>query len=132
MDKTKLMKLAKQMTYHAYSPINHYLVGAVLVTKDNKIFTGCNIDNQGIQSICAERVAFAKAISEGYKNKDDFKCIFVAGRNDNTEKYDHTLPCGYCRQFMSEFVNSSFKIYYCNNGIHSYTIKDLLPHNFKL
>ncbi len=65
MDKIKLMNKAYDMTKKAYSPINHYLVGAVLVTKDNKLFTGCNIDNMGIQSICAERCAFAKAISEG-------------------------------------------------------------------
>ena len=132
MDKIKLMNMAYDMTKKAHSPINHFLVGAVLVTKNNKIFTGCNIDNMGIASICAERVAFAKAISEGYKNKDDFKCIFVAGRPDNNEALVKTLPCGYCRQFMSEFVNSTFKIYYYDNGIHSYTMKELLPHNFKL
>ena len=132
MDKTKLMNKAYDMTKKAYSPINHYLVGAVLVTKDNKLFTGCNIDNMGIQSICAERCAFAKAISEGYNKKDDFKCIFVAGRPDSQEALVKTLPCGYCRQFMSEFVNSNFKIYYYDNGIHSLTIKELLPYSFKL
>ena len=132
MDNIKLMSMADKMTYKAYSPINHFLVGAVLVTKDNKTFTGCNIDNQGIQSICAERVAFAKAISEGYNKKEDFRCIFVAGRPDSQEKLVKTLPCGYCRQFMSEFVNGDFRIYYYDNGIHSYTIKDLLPYSFKL
>ena len=132
MDKVKLMDIAKKMTYKSYSPINHFCVGAVLVTKDNKYYTGCNIDNMGIQSICAERVAFAKAISDGKNEKDDFKYIFVAGRFDNTTNYVKTLPCGYCRQFMSEFVNSNFKIYYYDTGIHKFTIKELLPYDFKL
>ena len=132
MDKRKLMDMAQKMTYKAYSPYNHFVVGAVLVTKDDKIYTGCNIDNLGISSICAERVAFAKAISDGKCKKDDFKYIFVAGRHDNTEEYQKTLPCGYCRQFMSEFVNKNFKIYYYDNGIHSYTLKELLPHNYNL
>ena len=132
MNKQKLMKLANDMTYKAYSPINHFCVGAVLVTKNNKIYTGCNIDNQGIQSICAERVAFSKAISDGKIKKEDFKCIFVAGRPDNQKEFVKTLPCGYCRQFMSEFVSKDFKIYYYDNGIHSYTMKDLLPYSFEL
>ncbi len=132
MDKRKLMNMAMKMTERSHSPYNHFCVGAVLVTKDDKVYTGCNIDNHGIASICAERVAFSKAISDGYNKKDDFKYIFVAGRPDNIKDFQKVLPCGYCRQFMSEFVNKNFKIYYYDNGIHSFTLKELLPHSFDI
>ena len=107
-----------------------YKVGAVLKTKNGKCYTGCNIDNQGIQSICAERVAFAKAISEG---ETEFESILVVGGDIHKEKLDHCMPCGYCRQFMSEFVDDEFKIY-CYDGekVYSYVMKDLLPNSFKL
>ena len=97
--------------------------------KSGKEYTGCNINNQGIQSICAERVAFAKAISEG---EYDFDHIIVVGGDGDSEKLDKCLPCGYCRQFMSEFVDKDFKINVYHNGvIDSYTIEELLPEAFK-
>ena len=132
MNKSKLYKLAKEMTNKSHSPYNHFLVGAVLVTSDGKLYTGCSVDNQGILSICAERVAFVKTISEGKNQPKDFKYIIMAGRKDNSKEFIKTLPCGYCRQFMSEFVNPDFKIYYYDNGIHFLTMKDLLPYNFDL
>lgn len=95
-----------------------------------KIYSGCNIENHGIMSICAERVAFTKAISEG---ETSFDYIVVCG-GKSIDSLDSCLPCGYCRQFMTEFVKDDFKIYSLgpNNVITSYTIKDLLPHNFSL
>ena len=90
---------------------NHFKVGAVLKMYSGKIYTGCNINNQDLMSMCAERVAFAKAISEG---EDDFEYILLVG--GPTDGFlEKCLPCGYCRQFMSEFVNKDFKIYtyYC-------------------
>lgn len=95
-----------------------------------KIYSGCNIENHGIMAICAERVAFTKAISEGERN---FDYIVVCGGRD-VENLDSCLPCGYCRQFMSEFVNNNFKIYALssNDKIVPYTIQDLLPNNFSL
>lgn len=95
-----------------------------------KIYSGSNIENDGIMSICAERVAFVKAISEGYM---DFEYIVVCGG----KSFDHLedcLPCGFCRQFMSEFVDKDFIIYALgsNDKITPYHIFDLLPHNFRL
>ena len=95
-----------------------------------KIYSGCNIENDGIMSICAERVAFTKAISEGER---DFDYIVVCGGKDINNLED-CLPCGYCRQFMSEFTDNNFKIYALgpNDKITTYTMKDLLPNNFSL
>ncbi len=107
-----------------------YKVGAVLKTKSGKLYTGCNVDNQGIQSICAERTAFVKAISEG---ESEFESILIVGGNINKDKLDRCLPCGYCRQFMSEFVNDDFKIFcYDGNEVFEYTMGELLPNSFKL
>lgn len=113
-------------------PNFEFKVGAALVTSNGNIFTGCNINNQGIQSICAERTAFAKAISEGERN---FKCILIVGKFDADEFYSETLPCGYCRQFMSEFCSPDFLIYTYDeksDTIHYYTLSELLPNSFKL
>ena len=112
------------------SPYSNYTVGAVLKTKSGKFYTGCNIENGGIQSICAERVAFAKALSEGER---DFEAIFVVGGNKDSHSTEECLPCGYCRQFMKEFVKDDFKIVTSDrNDVKTYTIEDLLPHGFKL
>lgn len=107
-----------------------FKVGALLKMKSGKEYTGCNINNQGIQSICAERVAFAKAISEG---ELDFDYIIVVGGSSRSTKLDKCLPCGYCRQFMSEFVSKDFKIYaYYDGNMDCYTIDQLLPEAFDL
>lgn len=114
----------------SYAPYSNYHVGAALVSKSGKIYSGCNIENHGIMAICAERVAFTKAISEGEK---DFDYIVVCGGKD-INNLDDCLPCGYCRQFMSEFVDSNFKIYALgpNDKIKPYSMNDLLPNNFSL
>lgn len=121
--------LAENMRKKAYVPYSHYTVGAVLTTKNGKKYTGCNIENHGIQSICAERVAFCKAISEGEKF---FNSIVIIGGEENKEA-ERCLPCGYCRQFVSEFVDKDFKIYIVyGNKVEEYTIEELLPYSFKL
>ena len=120
------INLAKEVKKNAYCPYSNFEVGAILRTKDGKIYTGCNIENHGIQSICAERCAFVKAISDGAK---DFVSITIVGSKKNSDELQECIPCGYCRQFMSEFVDENFKIYTINN---EYTIKDLLPKSFKL
>ena len=76
MDINLLIETAKKARENAYTPYTNYKVGCALLTKNGKIFSGCNIENDGIMSICAERVAFAKAISEGEK---EFECILVLG-----------------------------------------------------
>lgn len=116
---------------NAYSPYSNYQVGACLKTKSGKMYTGCNVENGGISSICAERVAFAKAISEGEK---DFESIVIVAGKSKAKELDFAMPCGYCRQFMSEFVEKDFKIivYQSKDQNREYTIEELLPNSFKL
>ena len=117
-----LIQKAKNVALNSYSPYSHFRVGAALLTKDNKIFTGTNVENRSYGgTICAERVAISKAISCGHK---EFKAICVIGLD-----YDKFLPpCGICRQFISEF-GANIKIILTNNK-EEYkitSIKDLLP-----
>ena len=125
------IELAKKARLNAYSPYSNFQVGAALRTKSGKIYQGCNIENHGIQSICAERTAFAKALSEGER---EFESITVVGSPKGEEPTEKCMPCGYCRQFMSEFVDDDFKIRVVdkNNNIEELTINELLPHSFKL
>ena len=130
MDLTNAIEIAKAVRKNSYSPYSKYYVGCALMCKSGKVYSGCNIENDGIQSICAERVAFTKAISESER---DFEYIVVCG-GSKPDFLDDCLPCGYCRQFMSEFVNKDFKIYALSEGdkITEYSISDLLPNNFRL
>ncbi len=120
------LELAKKAREFAYAPASNFKVGCVLRTKSGKIYTGCNVENQCIQSICAERTAFVKAISEGER---EFESITVVGGKDGTDPTIECTPCGYCRQFMSEFVDKDFTIYTIDN---EYKMSDLLPHSFGL
>lgn len=130
MDLSKEIEIAKSVRKNAYAPYSKYYVGCALKTKSGKIYSGCNVENDGIQSICAERVAFTKAISEGEK---EFEYIVLCG-GSSLDSLRDTLPCGYCRHFMNEFVDENFKIYAIkqNDEIDEYTMNDLLPHSFKL
>lgn len=129
MHKEDLEK-AKEAKLKAYSPYSNFEVGALLRTKSGKTYEGCNIENNGIQSICAERTAFAKAISEGER---DFESIIIVGSEKGKPITDECFPCGYCRQFMSEFVNKEFKIFtYDGKNVKEYNMEELLPHSFKL
>ena len=125
------IELAKKARQNSYAPYTKFSVGSVLRTKSGKIFLGCNIENHGIQGICAERTAFAKAISEGEK---EFECITVVGGKTGEEPTEKCLPCGYCRQFMSEFVDENFKICVLdeNGNIKEFTLNELLPYSFKM
>lgn len=127
----ELIKLALKGAEKSYAPFSHFNVGAALLTSDNKVFLGCNIENSAYTpSNCAERTAFFKAISEGYK---DFKAIaIVGGKNNNFD--DFCAPCGVCRQVMMEFCDKDFKIYLGKNSLEyqEYTLEELLPEGFKL
>ena len=124
------IELAKKARLNAYSPYSNYQVGAALRTKSGKIYLGCNIENHGIQSICAERTAFAKALSEGER---EFESITVVGASKGEEPTEKCMPCGYCRQFISEFVDNDFKICVVDkdDNVEELTTSDLLPHSFK-
>lgn len=130
MDIKDIIKNLKEVMKNSYSPYSKYKVGAVLVCKNGKMYTGCNVENHGIMSICAERVAFTKAISEGEK---EFDYIVICGGYD-IDNLEECLPCGYCRQFISEFVNSDFKVYTVDKeeNVKEYKIVDLLPYFFKI
>ena len=109
-----------------------YTVGVALLTEDGKVYKGFNVENDGIQSICAERVTFTKALTEG---KKEFVCLAVVGKNINDQKFKKTLPCGYCRQFLSEYTNKDFMIYTYDdveNKLYSYRLEELLPESFSL
>lgn len=129
MDLSKEIEIAKNARKNSYAPYSEYYVGAALKTKSGKIYSGCNVENHGIQGTCAERVAFMKAISEGER---EFEFIIICG--GRADSLDECLPCGYCRQFMSEFVSPDFKIFaICpDDSIKEYSIAELLPHSFKL
>lgn len=130
MDLSNEIKIAGNMRNRSYSPYSHFTVGCVLVCKNGKRYTGCNIENNGIQSICAERVAFTKAISEGEK---EFEFILTVGGKKGEKAEEECLPCGYCRQFMNEFVDKNFKVYSVDKEkLREYTMEDLLPYSFKL
>ena len=128
VDLNESIEVAKKAFTRAYAPYSNYNVGAALVCRNGKTYSGCNIENHGIMSICAERVAFTKAISEGDK---DFDYIVICS-GKSLDNLDNAIPCGYCRQFMSEFIDENFKIYALgpDNNITTYTINDLLPHSF--
>lgn len=123
------IELAKKARLSAHSPYSNFQVGTALRTKSGKIYTGCNIENHGIQGICGERTAFAKALSEGER---EFESITVVGALEGKEPTRECMPCGYCRQFMSEFVDENFKIYTLDGDeVKEYTMKEILPYSFK-
>lgn len=131
MEKQSLIERAKQAANNAHAPYSGFQVGAALLTKDGKIFTGCNIENGSFgATCCAERTAFFKAVSEGARQ---FEAIaVVGGKNGDFSK--PCLPCGICRQVMAEFCGSDFEILLQGEDGTSkiYKLSDLLPHTFSL
>ena len=96
MSEQELIRKAIGMLERSYSPYSHFPVGAALECEDGTVYTGCNIENSSYSlTICAERTAAAKAISEGHTK---FRRIVIAGNSE-----DFCYPCGACRQFLYEF-----------------------------
>ncbi len=129
MENIELIKLALEARKKAYSPYSGCKVGAALLTADGIVYTGCNIENASYGlTVCAERTAFFKALSDGHK---DFEIIAVTGgREENPETYFY--PCGACRQIMSEFCGADFKIITAVSE-EDYTVNslsELLPFSF--
>lgn len=123
-----LMVLAEKAREAAYTPYSHFKVGAALLCADGEIYTGCNIENASFTpTVCAERVAFFKAVSEEEK---EFKAIAIVGGRE-TESASFCAPCGVCRQVMAEFVKEDFKIILGNaNEFNEYSFNSLLPFAF--
>lgn len=123
MDYNNLIVNAKEAMNNAYSKYSNFKVGAALLTKSGKLYTGCNIENSSYgATICAERVAFSKAISEGER---DFEAIAIVSSSG-----DFTYPCGICRQFMSEWGTNLKLIFENGKDTKIYTLKELLPEAF--
>ena len=124
MSLDELKAAAVSMLDRAYCPYSHFAVGAALECADGTVFTGCNIENAAFSpTICAERTAVAKAVSEGHT---DFVRIVIAGRSA-----DFCVPCGVCRQVLREFA-PNFEII-CLNGKGDeqvFALPELLPHSF--
>ncbi|XP_038076245.1 cytidine deaminase-like isoform X2 [Patiria miniata] len=119
----KLIEQSQEAKTHAYCPHSKFHVGASLLTKDGKVFNGCNVDNVShSMSICAERCAFFKAISEGHR---DFKAIAVA--SDMADKF--ISPCGACRQVMYELGGKDLEVYLTKPDLSwkRTTMEELMP-----
>jgi len=124
MNERELFDIASKARERAYAPYSRFRVGAALLTKSGKVFTGCNIENATYgATCCAERTAVYKAVSEG---ETEFEAIAVCGDNEGL-----TFPCGICRQVMAEF-SPDIKVILGdrNNNIQSFDLRDLLPHTF--
>jgi len=108
MTEERLMDEAKGVLHNAYSPYSGIKVGAALLTSSGNIYTGVNVENASFgATICAERVALAKAVTEGESN---FEAIAIAS---NTEEI---VPCGICRQVLAEFNEDIKLILQAKNG----------------
>lgn len=116
---------AKEALDNAYAPYSDFRVGACVLTKSGQIFSGVNIENSAYgTTICAERTALSKAISEGHKDIDS-----IAITSDEGWAY----PCGTCRQFIFEFGdNIRIIVGEDENELRVHTIGELLPHGFRL
>ena len=123
MTERELCQKAVAMLDMAYVPYSHFPVGAALLCKDGTVFTGCNIENASYgATICAERTAVSKAVSEGARR---FIAIAIAGDEG------FPWPCGICRQVLNEFAPDIRVI--CGNragGMQVTTLRELLPHGF--
>ena len=124
MTDQELVERAFAMHRFSYVPYSKFPVGAALLCEDGTVFTGCNVENAAFgPTICAERTAVAKAVSEGHR---DFVRIVIAGRSEGL-----CVPCGVCRQVLREFAPNIEII--CLNGAgeeRTFTLEELLPHSF--
>lgn len=127
-DKELLLSAIKAME-KSYSPYSSCKVGAALLCKNGKVFTGANIENAAFSpTICAERVAIFKAVNEG--ERDFLKIAVAGGKNGIINSI--FAPCGVCRQVMREFCDDDFQIIMGENeeDYKVVTLKDLLPFSF--
>ena len=124
MTEKELCQKATEMLDMAYVPYSHFPVGAALECSDGTVFTGCNVENAAYgPTICAERTAIVKAVSEGHR---DFVRIAIVGTSE-----DFCVPCGTCRQVMMEFAPGLEVICLNSKGeSKKFALKELLPYGF--
>ena len=124
MTDQELLEMARKAAENSYSPYSHFPVGAALECADGTVFTGCNIENAAYgDTICAERTAVFKAVSEGHR---DFRRIAIWG---NSREYCY--PCGSCRQVLLEFSREILVV--CGRGdgaFMSAPLTDMMPFAF--
>ena len=129
MTREKLIDLAFAAMDKAYAPYSGYKVGAALLSRSGRVFSGCNVENAAYgPTNCAERTAFFKAVSEGER---EFSAIAVVGGKDGKVK-DLFVPCGVCRQVMAEFCDGDFEIIVAKSPeeYSVFTLSEMLPMGF--
>jgi len=119
-----LAEAARSAMKFAYVPYSHFQVGAALLGRSGRIYSGCNIENSSYGATnCAERTALFKAVSEGEREFDAIAIVSSAGTA--------TPPCGICRQVMAEFADGDFEIIlYNGQTVKTYTLSELFPASF--
>lgn len=126
MTNKDLLEIAQKASKRAYVPYSRFAVGAALECKDGTVFTGCNVENAALgDTICAERCACVKAVSEGYT---EFVRIAVYA-----ESQGYCMPCGSCRQFLSEFDRKGdmeVLAARADGRYVSYRLREIMPHTF--
>ena len=129
MDKNELVKLALEARKNSYSPYSGFKVGAALLTKNGRVYKGCNVENGAFSPTnCAERTAVFSAVADGEK---DFSAIAIVGGADEINAF--CPPCGVCRQVLSEFCSADFEIHlFDGEEIRTFTLGELFPESFKL
>lgn len=133
MTAEKLIEMALEARKNAYVPYSGFYAGAALLTKSGKVYTGCNIENSSYpHSICAERVAIFKAISEGEK---EFEAIVeIGGPVDQIDVMEKQIsPCGSCRQVLSEYSRDGSMKIICAKSKTDYiemSLLEMLPRMF--
>ena len=129
MTEQQLCHAALESLNNSYAPYSEFYVGAALLTEDNAVFCGCNIENASFSAtVCAERAAVFKAISEGKRN---FKMMALAAKKDGVIQ-NAVTPCGVCRQVLAEFCPPEFPILLVT-GADCYkrcTLGELFPQSF--
>lgn len=128
----KLARAALDARQKAYCPYSHFAVGAAVLVKSGKIYTGCNIENatQG-PGVCAERAALYKAVSEGER---EFLAIAIAGGPEGEEPDGFCPPCGVCRQALAEFCAGEMPVILVKNPEKTqvYRLEELFPLAFSM
>ena len=124
-----ICRLAVRMRERAYTPYSHFRVGAALLGVSGWVYTGCNIENASYPvSVCAERTALFKAVSEGER---EFQALAIAGGPEGGA-LQYCAPCGVCRQAFQEFCPPHFPIYLAKSetDFRRYELQELLPEAF--
>ena len=128
IDREELIRLAFEAREKAYTPYSHFKVGAALLAKSGKIYTGCNIENAGYTPTnCAERTALFKAVSEGERQ---FDAIAIVGSMEGKTNEIVTGPCGVCRQALYEFLYVYLFMAKSKEDYIERTLGELLPFGF--